>query len=125
MGLAQWVVLRRVAPQASWWIVATAVGWLAGIMLVATGALLAPGADLFTSIVSGAITGGLVGLAQWFLLRNWVKPALLWIPVNAVAWAVGFTGFLGGTLAGAAIGLITGLALERLFRNANQAAVNI
>jgi hypothetical protein len=48
IGIAQWLVLRRHARSAGWWIVASCQGWLAGLSLLIIG------------VVSGAATGSLL-----------------------------------------------------------------
>lgn len=118
MGLAQWLVLRQVVPESGWWTPLTTFGWLVGAALIMSGLLLPPGPNLVTSMLAGAIIGGVVGLAQWFVLRRWVEIAVAWIPVNALAWSITFTGILGETIAGASVGIITGIALDWLLRNA-------
>lgn len=117
IGVTQWLILRRVVSNSAWWMAGTTVGWVVGSIAIGSGLVLAPGPGLFTSLMSGAIAGGLVGVGQWPVLRQWVKLAFLWIPVSAAAWAIAFSGLFGSALAGAAIGAVTGLLLEWLLRN--------
>ena len=63
------------------------------------------------------MTGLLLGVGQWLLLRRWVFFASMWILVNTSVWAVGFTGMIAGAeLTGAVTGAVTGLALDWLLR---------
>ena len=52
VGVLQWLVLRRQVPRAGWWVLASTVGWVAGMPL---GGFLGWGA---LGAVYGAITGG-------------------------------------------------------------------
>ncbi len=120
IGVAQWVVLRQLVARAGGWILLTTAGWLAGVALILSGVLLAPGPDLMTSMLAGAIIGALVGLAQWFILRQWVQLAAVWILINLVAWATAFSGFFGSLITGTVLGVFTGLVLDWLLRNARK-----
>ena len=85
----------------------------------------------------GAWVGGVLGLAQWLVLRKHIRRAGWWVFANALAWALGLlVAFVGTTLmkfdrfdlatalAGAATGLtvgavvggITGIALLWLLK---------
>ena len=116
IGAAQWVVLRRYFSQAWWWIVASAAGWIVGWAIIMSGLVVSPGESLFTAIVSGAIFGLTMGVAQWIILRRWVKLSSLWILLSIPGWTVGLIGLLGTILAGAAAGVITGFAFDFLQR---------
>lgn len=116
VGLAQWVVLRRYFLQAWWWILASGAGWLAGWAIITSGLLVTPGGGPFTAIVSGAVFGLTMGIAQWLILRTRTKFAGLWILVSVPGWTIGLIGLLGSILAGAAAGVITGFAFDFLLR---------
>lgn len=120
VGAAQWVVLRQLVTKTGGWILLTTAGWLAGVALIVSGVLLAPGPDLITSMLAGAVIGAWVGLAQWFVLRQWVQLAGVWIFINLVAWATAFSGFFGSLMAGTVLGVFTGLVLDWLLRNARK-----
>jgi hypothetical protein len=76
--------------------------------------------DLFAGLVGflfGAVTGLVVALLQWFVLKSWTSRARLWIPLNAIGFglvhALGDAGLFNplSTSLGLVIGgLITGLA---------------
>lgn len=84
-GVMQWLVLYRRIPRAWRWVLATAVGWLAGVAIMI--AVVPPG----LGTVSGAVLGTATGTAQWLLLRRQVNWAGWWIPVSAMAWALGMS----------------------------------
>lgn len=116
VGLAQWAVLRRYFSQAWWWILASAVGWIAGWAIITSGLFVPPDGGLFTALVSGAVFGLTMGVAQWLVLRMWTKFAGLWILLSIPGWTIGLIGVLGSILAGAAAGVITGFAFDFLRR---------
>jgi len=83
VAILQWLVLRAHVPQASWWVLASAMGW------TLVGAL----ADL-VQIKAGlatlwpAIVGAAVGAFQWLVLRKHVHLAGLWIVASASGWVL-------------------------------------
>jgi hypothetical protein len=116
IGLAQWFVLRRYFSSAWGWILASAAGWIFGWAIITSGLFVPPGGGLFTAIVSGAIFGLSMGVAQWLVLRRWVRLSGLWILLSIPGWTIGLIGLLGSILAGAAAGVITGFAFDFLLR---------
>jgi hypothetical protein len=108
VGLAQEVVLRRrlVALRRGRWIFATAVGaglaWTLGmipstVMALSTSDAAASSLPveppaLFQyglAVLLGFVTGPILGLAQWTVLRRHVARPAKWLWANAVAWAIG------------------------------------
>ena len=94
LGSAQAECLYRwgVLPVRRWWIVATSLGaavaWSIGMSLFTGGLDWTAG----TAVVVGI--GGLMlltslPLAQYFVLRDHVRRAVLWIPINMAAWLLG------------------------------------
>jgi len=57
MGLAQWPVLRRVVPQAGWWVLASTAGWILGL------------AGVLGSTLIGTVVGAVTGFMLDWLLR--------------------------------------------------------
>ena len=116
-GTIQCAVLVRRIPKAWRWILATAIGWLAGTVMV----LIAAGWGAFAGFAIGAFTG----TAQWVLLRKEVRWAGWWIAISAVAWSTGLS--LAPSpeavllprvvLSGVMPSLITGITLELLLRH--------
>ncbi|MBD1921444.1 hypothetical protein H6F77_10115 [Microcoleus sp. FACHB-831] len=122
IALAQALVLRRHLPLARLWILATIVSWvvIGGSGIGAIG-WVAPTTKLFALRVKfgffdGAMVGALLGLMQWFVLRQQLARASVWILTNAASWAIGLaTGWVAGGIlrvsAGIFLGEIVGLAL--------------
>ncbi len=153
LGVAQWLVLRRYIRHSGQWIAVTAIAamiaWLIGIkasavMVLVTSLDTTLTAEMKTAtllkdvFLLGAWVGGVLGIAQWFVLKHRIRQALWWVLANALAWAVGLgVAFMGAgmmrtgdfsnlktALAGAATGLsmgavvgaITGIALVWLLK---------
>ncbi len=57
-GLAQWLILRCEVRWAGWWIVVSALAWIAGLTLL-------PGI-----LSTGALAGAMTGIALSLLLHN-------------------------------------------------------
>lgn len=85
IGAAQWAALRTVLHPG--WIIATALGMGAG---VGAGVAIFGSATTVEAIVQRAlVTGLLLAVAQWIVLRN-RKNAVLWIPTVWVSYVVGW-----------------------------------
>jgi hypothetical protein len=94
-GLLQYGLLRRYIPHMGWWVLATAGGWLLGVVLISglswITALLWPNKLIFDSraVDSGFILLGFsVGIGQWFLLRRRLPRAGWWIIANMLGWGL-------------------------------------
>ena len=121
LGAAQADCLYRwqVLPVRRWWIAATSVGaavaWSLG-MLPSTFNLRWTAATAVVAGVGGLMLLTSLPLAQYFVLRDHVRRAALWIPINIAAWLLGIAWTLApspvvdeSTPAGALI-LIYGIA---------------
>jgi hypothetical protein len=155
VGLAQWWVLRapfvRLTRRA--WVVATILGavvaWACGsvpmtIASLGAGQESATAAEPAGWVMSlaaagmGAVAGLVLALFQWRVLRGHARGAGLWLPANALAWALGMplifaavdlaqrAGSLAGSVGvmaaaiavtGALVGAVHGAALLRLARD--------
>lgn len=115
IGITQWLVLRPQVHQAGWWILASTTGWAMGTAVVTL--VFPPEVE----VMAGAVLGALTGLAQWFVLRRWVRQAGWWIITSTLGWLVGLTGIMGASLTGAVVGAITATALELLLRYTRRA----
>jgi hypothetical protein len=111
IGLLQWVVLRPQIHHAGQWIVTSAIGWAAGWVLVLT--FFPPQID----VLAGVVLGTAIGLAQWFIMRQWFHMAGWWIIISALGWSIGLTGIMGYSLVGTIAGAVTGIQIELLFRS--------
>jgi hypothetical protein len=128
-----------VLPVRRRWIAATSVGaavaWSLGMLPSTLGGLNWTVGTVVLVGIGGLILLSSLPLAQYFVLRDHVRRALLWIPINMVAWLLGITWTLApspwvdqstpaGTLiliygiAGlcmaATVAVITGLGMTRL-----------
>ena len=141
VGIAQWFVLRQQISRAGWWILATFMGRVANFGLVNTGfgTLYALLSYSSASWITQPIYGAILGIAQWFVLRQQVSRAGWWILAttigvlisNKILYSGGMElfrpigGFFGsilgppivGGIDGMVIGAITGIALVWLLRN--------
>jgi hypothetical protein len=86
IGVAQWLVLRQALPLNPGWNAVTGIGMAVG---------LAAGVALFGTenagnplLLRAALTGLLIGVAQWLLLREHVAMNGWWLLVIAGAWAI-------------------------------------
>jgi len=92
-GFLQYLLLRRHLPRMGWWIAATTLGLLLG--LVGGRLLFRTTQSTFDSmwfgILGTVLIGGSMGLVQWLVLRQHVRHAAWWIPANVLGWgAVGW-----------------------------------
>lgn len=91
ISLFQWVILRRYVRKIGWWIIATTIGGGIGLPLAIVLTSLASGQE-GAAIVSLFGTGGIIGIAQWLVLRNYIHKAGWWIVISTVAWPLAFIG---------------------------------
>jgi hypothetical protein len=79
LGVPQWLVLRRYIPKAGWWVLANALAWMLGMVVVFIGTSFIP-AGAFTLqvalllllfvVAAGATVGAVHGLVLIWLLRS-------------------------------------------------------
>lgn len=158
VGLAQWWVLHRYLPSLTrrTWLWATILGgeiaWIVGMTLGSLGGdTLSGQVNLDPNLIGlifgsllGPVVGAMLGLGQWFVLRQFIAAAGWWIFANALAWTAGMfvifaamilvdettpmlwvivTWAVSGILAGATVAAIHGTILVRLlhhhFRNSH------
>jgi hypothetical protein len=92
-GLWQYALLRRYLPGIGWWIGATALGWLLALfgaqsLYRATVATALDVNSILFGLVKILLTGGVIGSAQWLVLRRRVPHAAWWILANVIGWGV-------------------------------------
>ncbi|NJP04194.1 MAG: hypothetical protein HC837_00470 [Chloroflexaceae bacterium] len=87
IGLAHWLLLRHVIAHAHWWVVVHAAGWAisAAIWEIGQAAGWAVGWVAF-----GSVSGALLGLMHWLVLRHTVRGAGWWVLASAAGWDVGW-----------------------------------
>jgi hypothetical protein len=147
LGSAQWLVLRRSLPSLSRraWVGATAAAagtaWALGLLPSTIDALVAvPSSVLIGAwVLLAAPLLCTIGVAQWLVLRRHVAGAGGWVVANALGWLLGLpVTFIGpalvpndsppalwlgvfvvcGLLMGTVVGVVTGVALDRLLMRA-------
>lgn len=133
IGLAQGMLLKPRVSIAGW-VLASLVSWsLIGGSVGAIG-WVAPrtlnlGIRATFGVLDGFLVGALLGVGQWFILRQQVKKAWVWILTSALGWGVGLaigwsvggilrlkshlflSELVGLTLAWVVVAAITGVAL--------------
>lgn len=130
VGGIQLIVLRRHIGMTVGWMVSTVIGLALGNSI---GVLLnGGGTGTVDLLVLGASAGVAVGIVQFALLREYVQRAILWPPVVALAWPLGWlvTSVTGTnielgyavfeSLGGLAFAALTGLALMSIARSTNE-----
>jgi hypothetical protein len=79
LGVPQWLALRRHLPKASWWVLANALAWMLGMVVVFIGTSLIPVQEMTWSVAfllllfvvaAGALVGAVHGLALVWLLHQ-------------------------------------------------------
>ena len=137
IGILQWLVLRRQLPRASWWILASVLGFALAHVL---GDTAPPPLGLpMTGGMFGAVAGALVGVPQWLVLRRRVPRAGWWVLASVGGWYAALSLFHGvglsqskgvlialggsflhhaglGAMVGGVSAAITGIALVGLLR---------
>jgi hypothetical protein len=134
----QWLAYTIAAAISAWML-----GMLPSLFLTENGATdpgMEPAPLIFYSMAAlmGLLLGALFGYFQWLPLKGLRKEAMLWIPANALGWAVGMVfiflgaswpdtstgwplillaGALGGITGGLSVGAVTGFFLLRIARS--------
>jgi hypothetical protein len=79
LGVPQWLVLRRHLPKAGWWVLANALAWMVGMVIVFVGISFIPSGGSTISVpfmlllflfAAGAAVGAVHGLVLIWLLRS-------------------------------------------------------
>jgi hypothetical protein len=109
------------------WVLATIAGVVIGILSILTfvsSLALTGTSTVLVGIIGGVALGGGVGIAQWLVLRRYVRSAIWWIVVSWLGWMtslsvgagiVDLVGVLGSLLVvGVVSGVATGWLLAQL-----------
>ncbi len=100
-GLGQGMILKRRLGSAVWWALATIIGGVAGQLagFVLAGIVFGIFATILGDSLPGfyeyyiaavmAVSGAILGLTQWLILRHAVRRAGWWILASSVGWAFG------------------------------------
>lgn len=79
LGVPQWLVLRRHLPKAGWWVLANALAWMVGMVIVFVGTSVIPPEGISISVAlmlllflfaAGAAVGAVHGFVLLWLLRS-------------------------------------------------------
>jgi len=138
LGTMQWLVLRNLFSQAGWWVVAST----AGAAIVGMGAASLSSEIEANLIIAYGLSGAVLGMLQWIVLRRQTSRAWLWILASPLGWAIAvpvvrFTDRMGQDMAsrmseavglilafglmGAVVGFVTGGVLVWMLRKPNSA----
>lgn len=96
MGLVQYLLLHRILPGMGWWVPATAVGWITGLILVFSLRELVVRLWSMEAYFTGnwaldvafVQLGLAVGFFQWLVLRRKLPGAGWWIVANVLGWGL-------------------------------------
>jgi hypothetical protein len=134
LGMFQWVAVRRLVKNPFGWILGTSLGFSLGlmtfwsIMILLISGRLQVGSDLDKAfglgLIDSAITGLILGFAQYLVLRRKVQYIQWWVPTILVSmilawitrWFVGpgASFFTFGALSGIVISVLGGLSADTL-----------
>lgn len=128
IGGAQWIALKQFFSIDGRWVVATSAGLGLGIGLSAL--LWGTDTTLQAILTRAPLTGFLLGVAQWFILRQNVAHAYVWIPtltlIYPAAWyitsrvigdSINEAFFVFGASGALFFQITTGLVLRHLTHN--------
>ncbi len=99
IGITQWYILRRYKYRVDAWALVSAFGWIAGWVISQKASwpiasILIDGKGKYWEYhiflgytLFGLFFGALIGTSQWFVLRQHIRHASLWVIVNIVTWA--------------------------------------
>ena len=89
-GFLQYLLLRRHLPRMGWWIAATTLGLLLGLVggRLLSRTLYSTLDKVWFGTLMTILIGGSMGLAQWLVLRQRVRHAAWWILANVLGWGV-------------------------------------
>ena len=91
-GIFQYLLLRRYLPRIGWWITATILGWCLGFIgsrvLYRTLYGTLDASAIWFEILMTALAGGMMGSAQWLVLRQRIPQAAWWVLANMLSWVL-------------------------------------
>ena len=91
LGISQWLVLKQWRSKAGWWVLANAVGWTLGPLLVinfihSTTAL----ATILSELILTAVAGGVTGISMVWILRQPTPESNMMTPKRLFVWIMVF-----------------------------------
>ncbi|MAT45648.1 MAG: hypothetical protein CL609_25230 [Anaerolineaceae bacterium] len=88
-GFVQYILLRPYLPRMGWWVATTFLSW---IMPIITGSLIAnllnASNNILLIMLGMSLIGVSIALPQWWMLRQRVQHAFLWILAYGLGWGV-------------------------------------
>jgi hypothetical protein len=133
IGLAQWLVLRRLLPLSPLWIITMPIGFILTFLLISNMPdTLWPNVDdeaISTLTILITAYGTTIGLAQWVVLRRHFAKSFIWILSSSIGLGLGFgivlvtdlinqSGFIAAVIVFLVYGLVTGSILSWLLNGA-------
>jgi hypothetical protein len=86
-GCVQYLLLRRYLPRMGWWVLATFLGWILGVILLAGWLSLDIVSFPFGRLdLTFLVIGLAVGIGQWLLLRRRIPRAGWWVVASLLGW---------------------------------------
>lgn len=125
-GYVQYILLRRYYLHMGWWVLATTIGLSLTFLVMDLGqsSASALGMDPYSIpsvVIQLMLVGGILGAAQWLVLRRHIPNAVWWIPASMVGWgAVAITEALGVLTVIVYPAVVTGIVLYLLLRPSNR-----
>jgi hypothetical protein len=131
VGVAQWLVLRRVIRRSKWWILASTLGWpgvAVTMMGCAQSTILENPASMLLAVTRVFLAAAFLGFLQWLVLRLSLRWAVWWVLMNILVWLIdsaimvlavrGGSGVLGACFlfVGSLYPVISGIVLGKLIR---------
>ena len=140
ISLAQWIALRRILQNSTWWILSVPTGMLLAVLIYKgiPGGLWESLDDESTAVLTFLffVLGLTIGLPQWLILRRHFSSSSIWLLGSSIGVAAGF-GFVLATdlinqsetvsyiLIVLVYAVITGLTLSWLLAHYNQSQTNL
>jgi hypothetical protein len=87
-GVFQFGLLRRYLPRMGWWVLATAGGWLLGMLLIVISNRLRWTNSSINLDFVFLVMGLSIGVGQWLVLRRCLPQTGWWIGANVVGWGL-------------------------------------
>lgn len=88
LGMAQWLVLRKHLKHIGGWVLATTIGYATPFIAPPLLQAIEPGWPIGMLILG--LTGLVLGVLQWLVLRNRIANAGWWIPISVGGWSLAF-----------------------------------
>jgi len=128
-GYLQYILLRRYFPRMGWWVPATAISLSLMFLELELGQSIVSALGMDPLSVLGVViqfmlVGGVLGTAQWLVLRSLLPNAVWWIPASMIGWGlVVVSGNIGAFSSLIYPAVATGIVLYLLLKPSNRAKI--